>query len=104
MWAIQNIWSLVGSEKEGDNALFHVTQEPQIRYVPHTSEDIDQLVPTNECHPEERSASCDLRVVKIPNMALGRVQDGNTGALPVDTGVVEGRRELIHKKVPVEPA
>jgi hypothetical protein len=104
VWAIQNIWGLVGSEKGGDNALFHVTQEPQIRYVPHASEDIDQLVPTNECHTEERSASCDLRVVEIPNMALGGVQDGNTGALPVDARVVERRRELIHKKVPVEPA
>jgi hypothetical protein len=89
VWAIQNIWGLVGSEKGGDYALFDITQEPQIRYVPHASEDIDKLVPTDESHPKEGSAGGDLRVVQIPNMALGLAQDGNTAALPVDAGVVE---------------
>ena len=88
MWAIQNIWGLVGSEKGGDYALFDITQEPQIRYVPRAGEDIDKLVPTNEGHPKEGSASGDLRVVQIPNMALGLAQNGNTGALPVDAGVI----------------
>ena len=95
---------LVRGVKGGDNALFNVTQEPQIRHVPHASEDIDKLVPTDESHPKERSAGSDLRVVQIPNMALGRAQDGEDGALPVDAGVVERRRVLVHEKVTVEPA
>jgi hypothetical protein len=66
---------LFGGGKGGDNALLNVTQEPQIRYVPHASEDIDKLVPTNESHAKERSAGSDFGVVQIPNVALGPVQD-----------------------------
>jgi hypothetical protein len=76
MWAKQMLMGLFGSEKGGDNALLNVTQEPQIRYVPHASEDIDKLVPSNESHTEERSAGSDFGVVQIPNVGLGPVQDG----------------------------
>lgn len=72
---------LVRGVKGDDNALFNVTQEPQIRYVPHNSEDIDKLVPTDESHTEERSAGSDLRVVQIPNATLGRAQGGEDGCI-----------------------
>ena len=55
----------------GDNLLFNITQEPQVGYVPYTSEDIDKLAPTNERHPEEGSAGSNLRVIQIPSMILG---------------------------------
>jgi hypothetical protein len=53
----------------GDNTLFNIAQEPQVRYVPHASEDIDKLAPTNERHPKECGTSSDLGVVQIPSMA-----------------------------------
>ena len=56
----------------GDNILFNITQEPHVGYVPHASEDIDKLAPTNERHSEEGSAGGDLRVVQIPSIALGQ--------------------------------
>ena len=55
----------------GDDILLNITQEPQVRYVSHTSEDIDKLAPTNERHPEKGSAGGDLRVVQIPSKASG---------------------------------
>jgi hypothetical protein len=81
MWAKQKLIGLLGGEKRGDNALLNVTQEPQIRYVSHASEDIDKLVPTNESHTEECSAGSDFGVVQIPNVALGPVQDGEYGCI-----------------------
>jgi hypothetical protein len=61
--------------KVRDNTLFNITQEQQIRHVPHASEDIDKLAPTNERHPEERSAGGDLGVVQIPSIALRPARD-----------------------------
>lgn len=72
---------VVRRRKRKDNALLNVTQEPQIRHVPHACEDIDKLVPTNESHTEERSAGSDFGVVQIPNEALGPMQDGECGCI-----------------------
>ena len=63
-----------GGEKGGENSLFNVTQEPQIGYMPHASQDIDKLTPTYECHPKECGAGSNLGVVQIPSLALGPVR------------------------------
>jgi hypothetical protein len=77
----------VRRERRGDNALFNVTQEPQIRDVSHARKDIDKLASTNERHPKESSASRDLGVIQVPSVALSPVQDRKEGGLPVDSRV-----------------
>ena len=55
----------------GDDILLNITQEPQVGYVSHASEDIDKLAPTHERHPKKGSAGSDLQVIQIPSKASG---------------------------------
>jgi hypothetical protein len=54
------------NKRRRENALLDVMQEPPVRDVPYAGEDVHEFAPTDQRHPEERSAGDDLGVIQIP--------------------------------------
>jgi hypothetical protein len=79
-------------------------QKPPIRDVPYASENVHEFAPADKCHPEERSASHDLGVVKIALelcqlVRRKRMEDG----IPIYARIIERGSVVVHEKVTIKP-